>query len=151
MTKWHYTICRHLDQIRKDGEIRPARLFIGVGERPITWFSTAADWEPTANKSRPGSDGSIVFLDRAGTAELYGLARIGVAPETAPYDWQALKELSGMAGKMAQELYRGAIRAGSRPGNWWGTFEAVPRSQWIAVQIYRDGVWVDVPGAVANG
>ena len=60
--------------------------------------------------------------------------RFGVAPETAPRDWRALKELSGMSGRMAQGLYREAIARGARPGQWWGTFEPVPRSQWTPLR-----------------
>jgi hypothetical protein len=142
MTKWHYTILLWLDEIRKDGLIKPASDYITLGERPIVWFSTNPDWELTANKNLVESD-KVIFLDRAGTEKHYGLARIGVAPETAPYDWRSLKELSGMPGKHAEGLYREAIKRGSRPGQWWGTFDPVPREKWIAVQVYRDGQWVD--------
>jgi hypothetical protein len=110
------------------------------------WFSTAPDWEPTANKSWRNADGQIILGTRETTAELGGgLVRIGVAPETAPYNWHALKELSGMSSQLAQGLYQAAIGSGSRPGQWWGTFEPVRRSKWIAVQIYQDGAWVDAP------
>ena len=72
-----------------------------------------------------------------------GLVRIGVAPETAPHDCGALKQLSGMSSKMAQGLYRAAINKGSRPGNWWGTFERVPREKWPAVETWQHGVWLE--------
>jgi len=133
-----------LNQIIKDGLILPATGFLPPGVRPVVWFSTAPDWEPTACKNRVHEDGTVEFLDRAGTAEFYGLARISVLPETAPHDWRALKELTGMSNKLAQTLYRSAITMGSRPGNWWGTFEAVPRSKWISAQIYTNAQWLDV-------
>jgi hypothetical protein len=109
------------------------------------WFSTAPDWEPTATKSLVTADGTLMPENRATTEKFGGgLARIGVSPETAPHDWRTLKELSGMSNKIAQRLYRAAIDCGSRPGHWWGTFDAVPRSKWIAVQVYRNGEWIDV-------
>lgn len=74
-----------------------------------------------------------------------GLVRFAVAPETAPHDWRALKDLSGMAVREAQHLYREGINQGARPGDWWGTFEPVPRSKWTAVQVYESGEWVGVP------
>lgn len=112
----------------------------------MVWFSTNQDWELTANKSWQNPDGSLIFLDKIKTRELGGgLERFGAAPETAPHNWRALKELSGMSGGMAQGLYREAIARGARPGQWWGTFERVLRSQWTAIEVYRDGTWVPVP------
>jgi hypothetical protein len=149
--KWHYTVGVHVPSIVKDGVIRPATRFVPPGEKPIVWFSTHPDWEPTANKNWPNPDGSLIRLDRAGTAEKCGgLERFGVADETAPYRWQALKDLSGMSRKMAQGLYDTAIRMGARPSDWWGTFDAVPRSLWIAVQVHSGGVWLDAPETFAS-
>src|SRR5262245_44666416 len=108
--KWHYTTGQKFRLIVTDGEILPATAGVPEGERPIVWFSTAPDWETTANKYLLRRDGTIEHLDRAKTAELDGgLVRFGVAPETAPHDWEALKELSGMSSEMAQGLYRVAI------------------------------------------
>jgi hypothetical protein len=142
--KWHYTTGQKFRMIVESGEIKPATAGVPPGEKPIVWFSTAPDWEPTANKAWRNPDGTIAHLDREQTAKLAGgLVRFGVASEIAPYDWHALKELSGMSNEMAQGLDRAAIEQGSRPGQWWGTFDAVPRSKWIAIQVHRDGQWVD--------
>ena len=144
-TKWHYTTGQKFRLIVESGEISPATAFVPKGERPIVWFSTAPDWEPTANKAWQNSDGTIVSLDRELTAQLAGgLVRFGIAPETAPHDWHVLKELSGMSSETARGLYRVAIQQGSLPDQWWGTFDAVPCSKWIAVQVHQDGQWVDV-------
>ena len=106
---------------------------------PIVWLSLNQSWKPTANKVWQ-QDGRLCLLTREQTEALGGgLVRIGVAPETAPHDWQALKELSGMSSETAQSLYNAAIKKGSRPGQWRGTFDAVPRSQWIAVEVVQDG------------
>ena len=130
--KWHYTKGRHLANILEDCVIRPATLFVPANERPIVWFSTNQQWEPTVGPKE--------------RLELYagGLVRFGVDPDTAPHNWQTLKELSGMSSKEAQRLYRAAIEEGARPGEWWGTFDPVLRSQWVSIQVHENGRWVEV-------
>ncbi len=144
--RWHYTIGQKLVLILQDGLIKPATAGVPPGEKPIVWFSSNPNWEPTACKATFDENGVFSRLTMAETADLGGgLVRFAVAPETAPHDWRALKDLSGMAGWMAQHLYREGITQGARPGDWWGTFDPVPRSKWIAVQVYDSGRWVDVP------
>jgi hypothetical protein len=142
---WHYTTGRCFQSIVVDGEIRTATAFVNIREKPITWFSLNQRWEPTANKALITSDGTIIRLNMEQTAELDGgLVRIGVAPETAPHDWKALRELSGMTSKVAERLYRAAIDQGGRPGEWRGTFAPVPREKWVAVEVFHEGAWVPV-------
>lgn len=143
MTLWHYTTGQCLVQILEAGSILPATAYVPKEERPIVWFSLNQSWEPGANKMLRQGDGTILVLNKEQTEELGGgLVRIGVAPETAPHDWHTLKELSGMSSTMAQALYRAAIESGARPGQWRGTFESVPRSKWIAMEIFKNGEWV---------
>jgi len=146
MTKWHYTVGNCLTSILKDGIIKPADTFVPEDQRPIVWFSTAPDWEYTANKAWRNPDGVIIPLTRKGTAKYGGgLVRIGVAPYTAPYNWGALKQLSPIPPRLAKSLRRTAERDGADPKDWWGTFDPVPRSQWISIQRHVDGQWVDIP------
>jgi hypothetical protein len=63
--KWHYTTGQKFRMIVADGEIKPAVAGVPPGEQPIVWFSTALDWEPTANKSGLSADGTLEHLDRA--------------------------------------------------------------------------------------
>jgi hypothetical protein len=71
------------------------------------------------------------------------LARIGVSPQVANVDWNAYKEQSGVPTKVARALYDAAIKAGSRPRLWYATFASVPRSQWLAVEVWDDELgWV---------
>lgn len=86
----------------KWGAILPAVTYVPRGERPIVWFSFDPLWEPTACKSMVHDGGSLIHLDRDGTAKHgRGLVRIGVAPSKAPHDWRTLKELSGMSSNVA--------------------------------------------------
>ena len=124
---------------------RPAVDGVPSGERPTVWFSLNAYWELTANKNWTGADGTRRTLTMLETHERRGgLAGIGVAAETAPHDWNAMKELSGMSSKMAQGLYRWAIDCGAQPGEWRGTLEPVPRSKWMAAEVFNGVAWVSV-------
>jgi hypothetical protein len=143
---YHYTTGQNFHRIVGMGAILPAVDYVPLGEKPIVWFSYDPLWEPTACKSLRDNSGSIIHLDREGTAQHGGgLVRIGVHPRTAPHDWHTLKELSGMSSKIARALYRTAIEKGSRPGNWRGTFDPVPRSNWTSVDVFHNGLWVPVP------
>src|SRR5580658_7140991 len=117
--KWHYTTGEKFKQIVADGFIRCATVNVPPNEKPIVWFSTNQEWEPTANKMvyREGKPVRCTIEETEQRGE--GLVRFGVAPETAPHDWSALKESSGMSGRMAQGMYQAAIEQGARPGDWW--------------------------------
>jgi hypothetical protein len=139
---WHYTTGRWLDQILKDGFIKPATEGVPQGERPIVWFSKNQHWEQTVSKLGTNPDGTLIQLDMAQTGERGGgLVRIEVESMTAPHDWNDLKERSGMRAKMATSLYSSGIAQRARPREWRGMFEAVPRSKWIAIERYEDGRW----------
>jgi hypothetical protein len=146
VTVWHYTIGKRFAQIMADGAIKPATAHVPKDERPIVWFSLNERWEPTARKMTVNPDGTLVPLDMMGTEEHGGgLVRIGVAPETAPYDWKTLRKTSGMSSRMASSLSRAATEMGARPRDWRGTFEPVPRSSWTAIERFQNGVWVPLP------
>jgi hypothetical protein len=145
MIVWHYTVGAHLAKILKEGVIKPSTAFVPKNERTIVWFTTACEWDQTANKNVI-HEGKLVYLNMEQTAEVgSGLCRIGVDELTAPYTWQELKELSGMSARTAQGLYQAAIDKGSRPGHWRGTFDSVPSDKWLAVEVLEGGVWVTHP------
>jgi hypothetical protein len=70
------------------------------------------------------------------------LARIGVAAETAPHDWQAFKRLSGIPANEAGGLYAVAVGRCARPGEWYVIFEPVPRERWLAIEVWDGSAWV---------
>jgi hypothetical protein len=139
--KWHYTTAEKFIQIARDGVIKPSPAYSPASERPIVWFSSNQEWERTANKSVLNPDGTVAGDMMTTLKSGGGLVRIGVSPETAPYDWWTLTTLSGMSVRTAQILYRAAIETGARAGDWWGTFDPVPRSRWTAVHVYQKGHW----------
>lgn len=142
LIRWHYTTGDKFAQIVESGEIRPAKRGVPKGERPAVWFSINQEWEPTANKLSLKPDGTLVSLTKHQTFELAnGLARIGVASETAPHDWAEFKQLSRVRSDMARSLYQAALQQGSKPSWWFVSFDSVPRSKWIAVEIWGGSRW----------
>jgi hypothetical protein len=143
---WHYTIKDRLGQILLDGQLRPASTGSTKKEKPVVWFSQQADWEPMVNRLWRSPEGGLLRLSKDQTIVLGGgLARISVAPAVAPHDWKTYKQRSGISPKMAKAIYDSAVAAGSKPSLWFATFEPVPRSRWLAVEIFQDEQWVLLP------
>lgn len=137
---WHYTIKERLTNILADGLLKLANERRGAA----VWFSTNELWEPTASKiyglpdgSRRGGD--LAFNHRWSD----GVVRIGVAAETAPYDWHDYQRLSGLDRKMLNGLRKIAIRLRSRPSEWFVSFEPVPRDKWLAIHAWDGTHWND--------
>ena len=136
---WHYTTLGYFRSILRDGFIKPATEYVPPGERPVVWFSSNPVWENSAAKgvTERRKMRTLTFEEHVGV----GLVRIGVQSATAPYQWQEIKELSHMDASVAQNLYNVAIAEGARPGEWYGTFDPVPRDAWISVETWREGEW----------
>jgi hypothetical protein len=141
--RWHYTVRQRLDGLLRDGIIKPVTAGLPAGERPAVWFSSNQEWEETANQAWQRPDGTINRGNKESTHLLGGgLARIGVLPETAPHDWKAFKTLSGIKPAKARGMYDAAIGSGARPGEWFVSFEPVPQSQWVAVEVWDGEQWL---------
>jgi hypothetical protein len=57
---YHYTTGLKLKQIINSGCIKPTTAKIEPHEKPVAWFSTQEQWEPTATKVPvPGMQGQI--------------------------------------------------------------------------------------------
>lgn len=137
--RWHYTTGNDFKKIVESGEIQPSRGRVPPSERPAVWFSTEPIWEPTATKAWINPDGTKVLSMAINAEKGGGLFRIGVLSETAPHDWHAFKQLSGITSKMAKGLYNVAKEQNARPGRWYVTFEVVPKSAWVSVETW-DGI-----------
>ena len=129
--------------------IRPATPLVEPPERPIVWFSKNQFWERTVTKSMKFSDGRSIELDFKGMVK-HGVfpVRIGVLPETAPYDWLALRTISHMKPEMADGLVRVAEEVRAGPRDWRGTFSPVANAAWVELEVYRNDVWVTPPCVV---
>ena len=143
---WYYTTRNKLSEILAAGQISPVATGVPRKEKPSVWFSANQTWDSAANLPWQDPAGSTVRLSKDQTFVMGGgLARIGIAPETAPYDWKAFKQQSGISPKAAKELYNTAIRGGSRPGQWFASFESVPKAKWLTIEILENDTWVLMP------
>ena len=142
---WHYTTMQCFEAIFDDGFIRPATAWVADEERPIVWFSSNQEWEPTSTKIYVPHDGEAWRLSKE---ELRvtgnGLVRFGVTRRTARLDWTAIRRLSGMSRDTARDLKVNGRRLGSKPESWFGSFDAVQHSEWVAIDVLEDGQWVRV-------
>jgi hypothetical protein len=143
---WHYTFLPHLESILRDGLIKPATALVEPPERPIVWFSRNQFWERTVTKGMKLANGRLLELDfNAMVAHGMFPVRIGVLPETAPYDWLALRTISHMKPEMADGLVRVAQEVGADPRDWYGTFKPVAMEEWVDLQVFKSDVWVTPP------
>jgi hypothetical protein len=140
---WHYTSeAHHLPLILRDGSIHPATVGIGTHERPVVWFSSRQDYEPTAIKvARDLPDGSSQLGELADQIEAVGAARIGIDPGAA-LPWARLVKAAKISPTTQRRLIRAARAVGGSAADWFGVVGEVPRPLWRAVQVMRAGRWV---------
>ena len=139
---WHYTTMDRFHQIVESGHIRPATAGVPVGERPVVWFSTRQDWKPTASKLLVDSTGNSRRATKDECDQLSGgLVRIGVDGNAALCDWQSIRRRAPIARRAAKALEEAARFRGSDSSCWYGTFDIVPTSKWVFVEVLKGGNW----------
>ncbi|SRR5258708_9043312 len=142
--RWHYTTVISLHTILQDRFLEPSPLYDNnspaeliadsANERPVLWFTSSPKWEETANKALRNPSRN---LDREGTLEYFGLARIGVSEDYPLERFLQITRKSRQKKRLTNRLIKTAVEVGSNPyGNWWGTFERVYEKDWNIVQIY---------------
>lgn len=143
---WHYTHMRSLWGILKDGAIQP----MGDHElKPVhayaVWASENPRYEITAAFFVGiGPDGRAVFLTFEEMHEQFGVARIELPREVLPHSWADYVRLVHMPALLAKAMEASGKRRGSRYQDWRATFDVVPASQWLAVQIWTGKAWIDL-------
>ena len=61
---WHYTTGQGFIGVIDAGVIRPATARVAADERPIVWFSSNQEWEPTSTKIYVAHDGQARRLSK---------------------------------------------------------------------------------------
>lgn len=134
---YHYTKHFHLRSILERG-LLPSSLLLTPAEKPINWFTTNAQWEPTVFAVVAPSLQDAHEYER----DHGGLIRIVCEDSVAPYRWKELKEIAHIPGQIAKVLYDAAILVGSRPGEWRGSLEVVPVEKFVAIEFFDGRDWV---------
>jgi hypothetical protein len=149
---WHYTVVEYLPAIPASGEIRLATRLVSPGVKPAVWCSTNAVWEETANKML-GTPRGVTMLDRAGTHEHFGLARISVRSDAAPHTWADYQRLSGEDRADCRRLERVARKVGAWPAQWRCSFAPILAEDWLAIEAWDGSAWhtIATPEKSAKG
>jgi len=138
----HFTTGVKLKQIINSGHIRPSTAHVPSNERPVAWFSTQDQWEPTASKSPiPGLLGQIETAQAQG-----GLVRITVPGTCAPYVFPQLPLIAGTKPSVCIGLLIAGLELGSYPDTWRFTPTPVPTALFREVEFYdfAQDQWVAV-------
>jgi hypothetical protein len=139
---YHYTTGLKLRSIINSGFIKPTAAKIEPNEKPVAWFSTSGQWEPTATKVPiPGLAGQIVTAQAQG-----GLVRITVPGTCAPHIFPQLPLIACTSPTACIGLLLAGLELGSDPDTWRFTPTPVPTALFREVEFYdfANDRWVTV-------
>jgi hypothetical protein len=139
---FHYTTGLKLKQIINSGSIRPSTAHVPPTEKPVAWFSTQDQWEPTCTKvSIPGKLGQLVTAKAQS-----GLVRITVPGTCAPYVFPQLPLIAGTSPTACIGLLLAGLELGSNPDTWRFTPTPVPTALFREVEFFDFGneTWLAV-------
>jgi hypothetical protein len=129
---YHYTTGLKLRSIINSGAITPSTAHVPPHEKPVAWFSTSRDWEPTATKVPvPGKAGQLVTAKAQG-----GLVRITVPCSCAPYVFPQLPLIAGTSPTTCIGLLLSGLELGADPGAWRFTPTPVPTALFREVEFF---------------
>jgi hypothetical protein len=129
---FHFTTGTKLRQIINSGCIKPTTAKIEPQEKPVAWFSTQGQWEPTATKVPvPGMAGQIATAQAQG-----GLVRITVPGTCAPYAFPQLPLIAGTKPSVCIGLLVAGLELGSDPDTWRFTPTPVPTALFREVAFF---------------
>ena len=129
---YHYTTGLKLRSIINSGAIKPTTAKIEPHEKPVAWFSTSPERDPTATKVPiPGMAGPIATAKAQG-----GLVRITVPGSAAPYIFPQLPLIAGTKPSVCIGLLIAGLELSSDPGTWRFTPTPVPTALFREVEFY---------------
>lgn len=129
---YHYTTGLKLKQVINSGAIKPSTAHVPVNEKPVAWFSTQNQWEPTATKVPiPGMAGQNATAKAQG-----GLVRITVPGTCAPYIFPQLPLIAGTSPTACIGLLLAGVELGSDPETWRFTPTPVPTALFREIEFY---------------
>ena len=139
---FHFTTGAKLKQIINSGAIKPTTAKIEPHEKPVAWFSTSPQWEPTATKvSIPGRQGQLMTAKAQS-----GLVRISVPGTCAPYVFPQLPLIAGTSPQACIGLLLAGLELGSDPNTWRFTPTPVPTFLFRDVEFYdfANNAWLAI-------
>lgn len=135
---WHYTSVIAAVSILKTGVIRRAEDFIHIKEKPVVWFSTEPDWEPTTTSNLvTNAAGEMKPLGVEAAEKHGGCVRFGY-PVDKLKSIQDFKKNSGCPPRIFKSV-------SSTPWvtsvyNWRVSYEEIPAEECV-VEFRYSGRW----------
>ena len=138
MAIYHYTKGICIQDILREGVIRPATEGVTGQERPAVWCTTNQDWEPLCNVLRmEAATGRTTWGSREESAEVFqGLYRIQIDPAYAPHNWTTHRRSSGATARLLRQLVKTARLVGSNEWDWRISYDPIPAAGWITVEAW---------------
>lgn len=131
---WHYTKAGNLPFIVETGVIRRSWVAVPTQRQRAVWGSTDPAWENSV----------YCPIER-------GRARIELKPESLPYTWKQYKRKSKIDPSTAKFLADDAHRLGDDVRHWRASFDEIPSTEWLSIEIFKDGRWRQWFGEVFVG
>ena len=139
---YHYTTGQKLRSIINSECIKPTTAKIEPHEKPVAWFSTSPQLEPTATKvAIPGKQGQLLTAKAQS-----GLVRITVPGTCAPYLFPQLPLIAGTSPQACIGLLLAGLELGSEPNTWRFTLTPVPTALFREIEFYdfTSNAWLAV-------
>jgi hypothetical protein len=150
---YHYTFYTRLLKIIDCGYVRTTGKGIDQGERPVVWVSTHEGWEKTLNKLiSAGSLPKLIGRDELFQRRLLLPARVEINPATtALHPWGEFKKTGGITQFSSKLLEEQGLRMGANPTNWFVSFENIPSSSWLSIEVWDGEAWItDIHSVAAS-
>lgn len=139
---WHYTTGEKLLLIQRSGKLKTTAIGTSYPERPVLWFSTHPEFEPTAQKLLHG----LGPVRRATVIELRkyakGLFRFGIS-RSKLVPWRELVINARMSRTVARKLEERGRECGAYPGQWFGSFNDIACDQLILEKMDDQMNWLE--------
>lgn len=145
MKYYHYTPEFRLPEFFNTQVIKLATASVSSkNEKAVAWVSTNPHWENTATKDRYDLNGNRVHLTFEQQVESFGCARIEVKPTFKLYNWNHITKLAKTPKGLVKSLEAVGISRGAKPSEWYGSLKSIPFDEWVKIEIFQDGNWVEI-------
>jgi hypothetical protein len=140
-----YTTMLHMKVVGNEGIIKPYYNPQEPNERGAVFLSTNQNWERREAKQLPKEDGELTPpLNRD---ELFDMGIMPIRARVNPaslklIDWKTFRKKSGIATEKAEMIDKLAREDGAIPEQWYASFEAIPVTSFLSVDVWDGSQWV---------
>lgn len=137
---FHYAPAAYLSRILQSGYLRPSNAG-APKEKPLLWFSTRLDWEPTATKMKWDPQRGLQHMTFAEQVATVGCIRFALpADDERLLNWTKACKLAGTPGHLRQALELSGRLQGSNPANWFAVACEVSLAD-LRLEVLRESRW----------